>query len=196
MHDFPRHQHHFDAEHVVGGESVFQAMDAAGILGDVAADGARDLTRRVGRVVEPFVFDGLGNGQICNPGLGDDGAVVIVDFEDFVELAEPQGNGVGQRKCAAGKPGTGPPGDDLDLVCGAVFEDRRHLSGGLGQHHHQRQPLVGHQAVVVVDAELFFVGDHALTRNDGLHGLDDLGPAGNDARVRLRHFHRRTLPFR
>ena len=46
------HQHHFEAEDVVGGHAVFQAMHAAGILRDVAADGAGDLRRRIGRVVE------------------------------------------------------------------------------------------------------------------------------------------------
>ena len=51
-HDLAVDQHHLDAEHVVGGEAVFQAMHAAGILGDVAADGAGDLARRIGRVVE------------------------------------------------------------------------------------------------------------------------------------------------
>jgi hypothetical protein len=41
-------QHHFDAEHIVGGEAVFQAMHAAGIFRDVAADRTGDLRRRVG----------------------------------------------------------------------------------------------------------------------------------------------------
>ena len=31
-------QDHFEAEHVVGGQPVFEAMHPAGILGDVAAD--------------------------------------------------------------------------------------------------------------------------------------------------------------
>ena len=46
------HQHHFEAEDVVGGHAVFQAMHAAGILRDIAADGAGDLRRRIGRVIE------------------------------------------------------------------------------------------------------------------------------------------------
>ena len=45
-------QHQLDAQHVVGGEPVFEAMHAARILGDVAADRAGDLARRIGRVVE------------------------------------------------------------------------------------------------------------------------------------------------
>ena len=48
-------QHHLDAEHVVGGQAVFQAVHAAGILRHVAADRAGDLRRGVGRIVEAAV---------------------------------------------------------------------------------------------------------------------------------------------
>ena len=44
--DFARHQHDLAAEHVVGGHAVFQAVHAAGILRDIAADRAGDLRRR------------------------------------------------------------------------------------------------------------------------------------------------------
>ena len=50
-------QHHLEPEHVVGGEAVFQAVHAARVLGDVAADRAGDLARRIGRVVEALVLD-------------------------------------------------------------------------------------------------------------------------------------------
>ena len=40
-------------QHVVGGEAVLEAVRAAGVLRDVAADGADLLAGRVGRVVEP-----------------------------------------------------------------------------------------------------------------------------------------------
>ena len=53
--DLAGDQHHLDAEHVVGGQPVFQAMHAAGIFRDVAADRAGDLRRRVGRVEEAAV---------------------------------------------------------------------------------------------------------------------------------------------
>jgi len=41
--DFARDQHDFAAQHVVGGHAVFQAMHAAGILRDIAADRAGNL---------------------------------------------------------------------------------------------------------------------------------------------------------
>ncbi|MGY4348333.1 hypothetical protein ACVWXM_004800 [Bradyrhizobium sp. GM7.3] len=41
--DLAAHQHDLAAEHVVGGHAVFQAVHAAGILRDIAADRAGDL---------------------------------------------------------------------------------------------------------------------------------------------------------
>ena len=61
--DLAGHQHHLEAEHVVGGQAVFQAVHAAGILRDVAADGAGDLRGRIGRVIEARVLDRLGDAR-------------------------------------------------------------------------------------------------------------------------------------
>ena len=52
-------QHDLAAEHVIGGHAVFQAVHAARVLRDVAADRTRDLRGRIGRVVEAFVRNGL-----------------------------------------------------------------------------------------------------------------------------------------
>ena len=41
--DFTGHQHDFAAQHVIGGHAVFQAVHAAGIFRDIAADRAGDL---------------------------------------------------------------------------------------------------------------------------------------------------------
>ena len=73
------HQHHLDAEHIVGGQAVFQAMHAAGILRDIAADRAGDLRGRIGRVVEAVLLDGVGDAEIGDARLRDDDAVGIVD---------------------------------------------------------------------------------------------------------------------
>ena len=58
-HNLAGHQHQLAAEHVVGGHAVFETVHAAGILRDVAADGAGDLRRRIGRVIEAGVLHRL-----------------------------------------------------------------------------------------------------------------------------------------
>jgi hypothetical protein len=61
-------QHQFDAEHVVGGQAVFEAVHAAGILRDVAADRAGDLRGRIGRVVEALALDRVVMPRLVTPG--------------------------------------------------------------------------------------------------------------------------------
>ena len=120
-------QHHLEAEQVVGGEAVFQAVHAARVLGDVAADRARDLARRIGRVIEALVLDRVGDAEIGDARLGDHAAVLEVDLEDAVELAEAQHDAVGQRQGAARERGAGTPRHDLDLLRVAQLQDRGDL---------------------------------------------------------------------
>jgi hypothetical protein len=51
MHELAVWQDSLDAEHVVHGKAVLEAMRAARVLGDVSPDRADDLARRIGRVV-------------------------------------------------------------------------------------------------------------------------------------------------
>ena len=70
-------QHHLDAQHVVGGEPVFEAVHAAGILRHIAADGAGDLRGGVGRVVEALVLHRLGDGEVGDARLHHGAAVGV-----------------------------------------------------------------------------------------------------------------------
>ena len=126
-HDLAGHQHHLDAEKVVGGEAVFQAVHAAGILRDIAADRAGDLRAGIGRVVEALVLDGLGDAEVGDAGLHAGAAVGVVDLEHAVELAQPQQDGVAHRHRAARQRGAGAARHDLDLVVLAVAQDGRDL---------------------------------------------------------------------
>ena len=98
---FAVHQHQLEAEQIIGGDAVFQAVDAARILGHVAADGAGDLARWIGRVIETVIRHRRCDGQIGDPGLGGHAAVFQIDVEDAVELGEAQGDAVGERQGAA-----------------------------------------------------------------------------------------------
>ena len=67
-------QHHLHAEHVVGGDAVFHAAQAAGVGRDVAADAADLVRRRVGRIPQAVLGDGLLDLGVEQPGLADRGA--------------------------------------------------------------------------------------------------------------------------
>ena len=188
-HHLAGHQHQFDAQEVVGGEAVFEAMHAAGILGDVAADRAGDLRAGVGRVVKALMLDRLGDAEVGDAGLHTGAAVGVVDFEYAVELAQAQQDGVAHRHGTARQRGAGTARHDLDLVVLAVAQDGRNLRHRLGQDHDQRHLAVGRERIALVRTHTFEVVDHALAWHDCPKRCHDLGPAGENGGIERRHLH-------
>ena len=107
-HDLAGDQHHFEAEQIVRGHAVFQAMHAAGIFRDIAADGAGDLRGRIGRVIEAFAFHGVGDAEIGDAGLHHDDAIDVVDLADAREFRHAEQNAVSERQ-ARRRRATCPP---------------------------------------------------------------------------------------
>ena len=185
--DLARHQHDLAAQHVVGGHAVFQAMHAAGILGDVAADRAGDLRGRIGRIIKSGMRHRLAEGEVGHPGLGHHGAVIEVDLADALELAEAEQHRVGQRQRAARQRGAGAARNDLDALLETVFQHLRHLRGRVRQHHDHRRLAIGGQTVGLVGDHFIGAVDDALARHDGAQRADDGGAAAKDRLIRCRH---------
>ena len=61
---------------MIGGDAVGEGVRAAGVFGDVAADGAGFLAGGIGREVEAVVLDGAREVEIDDAGL-DDGALIF-----------------------------------------------------------------------------------------------------------------------
>ena len=77
-------QHDFESHDVIAGDAVFEAAEAAGVFGDVAADGA-DLHRTwVGRIEETVLIRRGIDGGGDYAALGADGEISGVDGEDLV----------------------------------------------------------------------------------------------------------------
>ena len=119
--------HQLEAENVVGGQPVFEAVHPAGILGDIAADRARDLTRRIRRIIKPGMLDRLGQSQVGHAGLSHDAAIVVIDFENAVELGHAEQYPIGQWQGAPGQRGAGAARHDLDTHFAAIAQNRRDL---------------------------------------------------------------------
>ena len=114
--DFAGHQHQFAAEHIVGGHAVFEAVHAARIFRHVAADGAGDLRRRIGRIVEAVMFDRLRNREIGDAGLDHGDAIVEIDLADAVEFGHAEQHAVAERQGAARQRRSGTARHDLDAL--------------------------------------------------------------------------------
>ena len=175
------HQHDLAAEHVVGGHAVFEAMHAAGIFRDVAADGAGDLRGRIGRVVEARMRHRIADREIGDARLDHSDAVVEIDLADAVELGHAEQHAVVERQRAAGQRGAGPARHDLDALVVAIAQHLGDLLGGLRQHHHHRQLPIGGEPVALVRPHLALGRDHALARHDGPQRRDDARAAASTA---------------
>ena len=106
--------HHFDAEDIVGRKPVFEAVHAAGILGDIAADRAGDLARRVGRIVEAGPCTALVMPRLVTPGCATTQRLSTSISRMLVELAHAEQNAVGERQRAARERGPGAARHDFD----------------------------------------------------------------------------------
>src|SRR3954468_6090182 len=120
---------------MVGGETVLQAMCAAGVLRDVAPDRADLLTGRVGRVVITERGDLAGDLEVGHTGLDHDATVWNVDRQDAIEPGKADDDAAGHRQCAAGQPGAVTTRDEWNVLARAQPDDPLHLFCRMRQHH-------------------------------------------------------------
>ena len=151
-------------EQVVDGQPVLEAMHAARVFGHIAADGAGDLGRGIGRVVQPMGRRRLGDGQVAHPGLHHRPPRMGVDGDDPAQAREGQHHPEAVRLGAAGEAGPRPPGHHRHPLPGTDLQDGHHLSFSLRQHHDQRHLAQGRHAVALVGAQVFRVMEHAGRR--------------------------------
>jgi hypothetical protein len=116
MHHVAIREHDFHPEDVMNGEAVLEAVRAAGIFGDIPADGTHLLTRRIGRVVEAVRRDLSCNLQIRDARLNGDTAIRDVHIEHPIEPREPDKDTTGNRHGAAGQPAAVATRDKRNVV--------------------------------------------------------------------------------
>ena len=122
-------QHDVDGEHVVDGEAVLEAVRAARVLGDVAADRADLLARRVGRVEEAVGGNRLRDLEIGHAGLDHDPGVLEVDLEHPVQAGERDDDAAGDRQGSTREAGAGPARHERHAMPVTEADDRLHLAG-------------------------------------------------------------------
>ena len=115
-------------EHVVGGDAVFHAAQAARIGRDVAADAADLVRRRVRRIPQAVLGDGLLDLGVEQPGLADRGARNRVD-DDVAHLLRRQHDPAVDGGGAAGQAGAHAAGHHRNLVGGGPAHHGLHLFG-------------------------------------------------------------------
>ncbi len=182
----------FDGEDIVAGHAVFQAMHAAGIFRDIAADRTGDLAGGVGGVIEAVGIDRAADGQICHTRLDAGLAVGQIDLEDAVEAAHGQHDSVRDGKRSARERRAAAAWNHADAQVPAQSQDSRDLVHGLGQYRGQRALAIGRKRVAVIGGQTLVVDNHALAGHNPPQAFDQLTSSSDHLAVRIRHPHRVT----
>jgi len=101
----------------------FEAAQPAGVLRDVATEGALVQAGGVGRVVEPARHDGLVEVVGEHAGLDDGKQVVRVDLQDAVKLREVKHDAAARGDRATGEVRRAASGNDGDPL---AIRDHEH----------------------------------------------------------------------
>ena len=169
-------EHDVEAEHVVGGDAVLHAAQAAGVGGHVAADRADLERRRVGRVPQAVLGSGRLDLGVEGARLDDRDLAGGVDLDRAHPLEaehDPAVDGVGPAR----EPAAGASRDDADPVLGGPAHGGLHLGGVHRSDHRQR--LAGRlvaRPVVPVLLHRVGIGDHHVSGQRGdqlLHRFHD-----------------------
>ena len=165
-------QHHLQAQHVIGGDAVLDAAQAAGVGGDVAADAADLERRRVGRVPQPVLGDGLLDLGIEQARLDDRGAGHRVDG-DVAHLLRRQHDAAVDGGGPARQPGAHSARHHGDPVGGGPPQNRLHLLGALRADHGHRRAGVGiGGTVLAIGLQNVGIGDDGAFGEFGSQAVD------------------------
>ena len=166
MHDLAVGQHGLDAEHVVHGEAVLEAVRAAGVLGDVAADRADLLARRIGRVVVAEGRDLTRDLEVGHAGFHRDALVGDVDLEDAIEARQRDDDAARDRQRAARQARPVAARNERHLRPRAELDDGLHLGRGRRENDGRGRFAKVSQPVAFVRQEVQRVVQHARVSHD------------------------------
>jgi len=129
---------HFQPHHVVPGDPVFEPAQTTGVVGDIPADRGNFLRAGIRRVEEAvgggLPVDGLGE----DAGLGEEGEVPPVEFEDPVHASGAEDDRILHGHTSPGEPGATSPGDHGSAGAVGLAENRGDFLRTLRKPHRQR----------------------------------------------------------
>lgn len=126
---------------MIGGNAVSESMRAAGIFGDIAADGTRFLTRRIGGEIEVVWLGGKCEIEINDAWLNDRALIFRIEFKDAVHARENDHDSASPGQRAAGKTGARAAANNRDVVLCGEFCDLRDLPRGGREDNDIRAPF-------------------------------------------------------
>ena len=171
--DAPIGQDDGQTQHVVAGHAVFQAARAAGVAGDVPADGRMADAGWVGRVEQPEFFHRSLQVRGDDAGFDVDGGIVLVDLQDAVHARQAQDDPTLEGHRGGRQPGAHAARHHRDALAGGQLHHLADLFGRARQDDHIRAMLF-EGAIVAVDSQVFRRGQHAILADDFFELCDDV----------------------
>ena len=151
-----------DLEHVVQREAVFEAVNAARVLGHIAANRAGNLAARVGRVVQAQRSCRLADGQVAHAALHHRRAAALVHFQDFVELGQRERHAQSMGHGTAGQASACTARHHRHIQVVAHLQHCCHLLFGFRQGHQKRALAVGGQPVALIGRGVFCLAQQRM----------------------------------
>ena len=133
-HQRPVGEHRLEPEDVVQRHAVAEAVGAARVEGDVAADRADRLARRIGRVVHAERDGGGRDVEVDDAGLDDGDAIDRIDLQDARQPVQRDDDAVDVRHGPAGQAGAAAAGHERHPGFRAEPDDGDDLVARLRQH--------------------------------------------------------------
>jgi hypothetical protein len=128
---------------------------SAGVLGDVAADRARTLARRIRRVERAGCLDLARDPEVDHAGLRDHPPVAQIDRLDRLQAAGADHDRGGQRQGSTREAGAGAARHERHAVGREDADDLGHLLRRARQDHQIRGAALEGVAVALVDQQGF-----------------------------------------
>ncbi len=145
---------------VVDRHAVFQAVYAARVLSDVAADGTSHLARRVWHVMKIEGRGGARELRVDESGLNDCSAILRIKPKQAAHPRQLDHHAFGQR--AAGEARACAARSKRDALAPEHAQHFRHLFGAFGEDDGARASLVLRQPVTLVNEQFFGVSQYGV----------------------------------
>lgn len=123
-------EHNFHRKDVVGGDAVGKRVRASRVFGNVAADRASFLARRIGREMKTCVRDGEAYIGIDDTWLDRSALVFDIDCKDAIHPRKNCNDTAVASQRAAGKAGAGTAADNGSLMAVGDFDQANDLGRG------------------------------------------------------------------
>ena len=162
LHDPAVGHHRFHAEHVIDRHAIFQRVRPAAVGGDVAADRAGALARRIGSVMKAGAFQRLVEPGIHHARLNDGIAIAEIDFLDRLHPRQHDHHAAADRQAAAGQTRARPARHKRHAMLVRQPHDVGDLLGRARKHDHIGAVLFDHKAVALVDEQIGMSRQHAI----------------------------------